>query len=65
MNVDRMASLVPACGDRWLPPLVSEAFTVEQPVPAELARILETLGEDPPVRVSGARETEQSPEITA
>jgi len=40
MNVERLSRLLPACTDRWLPPIVSEAFSVEQPVPDEIQRIL-------------------------
>jgi len=29
MNVERLSRLLPACSDRWLPPIVSEAFSVE------------------------------------
>jgi hypothetical protein len=43
MNVERVSRLLPACTDRWLPPIVSEAFTLEQSVPEELERILERL----------------------
>src|SRR6185369_8405738 len=37
MNVERLSRLLPACSDRWLPPIVSEHFSVEQPVPDDKA----------------------------
>jgi hypothetical protein len=43
MNIERVSWVLPACADRWLPCAVAEAFTVEQPVPGELQRILEAL----------------------
>ncbi|MFL6747213.1 MAG: hypothetical protein ACJ8E6_00760 [Sphingomicrobium sp.] len=43
MNIERISRLLPACGDRWLPSIVAEAFTVEQPVPYELECILASL----------------------
>jgi len=43
MNVERLSRLLPACGDRWLPSIVAEAFTVEHPVPDELQCILHSL----------------------
>lgn len=43
MNIERVGLLLPACGDRWLPVLVAEAFTVEHPVPWELECILRSL----------------------
>jgi hypothetical protein len=43
MNVERSSWLLPACGDRWLPFAVAEAFTVEHPLPGELQSILASL----------------------
>jgi hypothetical protein len=43
MNVERLGSLLPVCGDRWLPSSLAEAFTVEQPIPFEFNSILDVL----------------------
>jgi hypothetical protein len=43
MNVERVCRLLPARGDRWLPAIVAEAFTVERPVPGEMESLLLSL----------------------
>jgi hypothetical protein len=43
MNIEPVSRLLPACGDRWLPVLVADAFTVEHPIPSELECILKAL----------------------
>lgn len=43
MNVERVSRFLPVCGDRWLPSVVVEAFTVEHQVPFELSSILKSL----------------------
>jgi len=40
MNVERVGKLLPVTSERWLAPIVADAFGIERRVPDELERML-------------------------